>query len=536
LIAIPSSFAKQGRRLPWGDVAAALLAPAIAVGLRGILRDVEDAVALAPYWMIAVAASLAFLIHFRVGQILPRFMSRRDVIQIVKMAAAASAFAAAGAFSLWRLEFLPRSIPILHFVALVGLTSGWRLVYAAVERSRRDVAVTTHSTAGAAMLIVGVNATSSLLIRLIKSLGEPRPSVAGLLDDDRLLHGRSVDGHMILGGLDRFEAVVAELASHGVFVRRVLIAHVEPAAQERSWARLAAPCDALGIEVEVFARRLGLSAQEHSLTETVQGGAARLSQACRRSQRYLRRRRYVETALAGAGLIVLSPLLLLVAAAIRVRLGGPVTFWQQRVGLNGAPLVVHKFRTLLPAVDAVGRPLSDAERSTALGRFLRATRLDELPQLYDIFRGQMSLIGPRPLLPVDLPAEWSLRQSVRPGLTGWAQVHGGKDVTADEKNALDEWYVHHASLSLDLKILWRTLRIVFTGDMREDGAIDRAMQFRAERLARPEDEHVSAAQITAAAFARRGAEIVDLTDRVRRHVSAAPVSAAPGATRPQRAN
>jgi hypothetical protein len=216
-----------------------------------------------------------------------------------------------------------------------------------------------------------------------------------------------------------------------------------------------------------------------------------------------------------------------------------VTFWQQRVGLNGAPLVVHKFRTLLPAIDAVGRPLSDAERSTALGRFLRVTRLDELPQLFDIFRGQMSLIGPRPLLPVDLPAEWSLRQSVRPGLTGWAQVHGGKDVTADEKNALDEWYVHHASLSLDLKILWRTLRIVFTGDMREDGAIERAMLFQAERRGlqakAPEDATEATAKITAPPDRPR-AEIVELTDCLRRNVATAPAIPAPGAPTSQRAS
>jgi lipopolysaccharide/colanic/teichoic acid biosynthesis glycosyltransferase len=170
--------------------------------------------------------------------------------------------------------------------------------------------------------------------------------------------------------------------------------------------------------------------------------------------------------------------------AIRVRLGAPVMFWQQRVGVHGEPILVHKFRTFAPAVDADGRVLSDDERSTPLGRFLRACRLDELPQLFDVLRGHMNLIGPRPLLPVDLADDCSIRLSVAPGLTGWAQVHGGKAISAEEKNALDEWYIYHASLALDLRIVWSTLRIVFKGDARQDDALAVALAFRDKRLKR----------------------------------------------------
>jgi lipopolysaccharide/colanic/teichoic acid biosynthesis glycosyltransferase len=127
------------------------------------------------------------------------------------------------------------------------------------------------------------------------------------------------------------------------------------------------------------------------------------------------------------------------------------------------------------AVDARGRRLEDAERLTPVGRFLRDTRVDELPQLLNVVMGDMALIGPRPLLLVDQPAEHSLRLSIAPGLTGWAQIHGGKLVTAEEKNALDEWYVRNASPKLDVAIILRTLVIVLTGDRRNETRLSTAL-------------------------------------------------------------
>ena len=166
---------------------------------------------------------------------------------------------------------------------------------------------------------------------------------------------------------------------------------------------------------------------------------------------------------AGLGLVVLSPLLVAVALAIRWRMGGPVLFRQVRPGLNGRPFRMLKFRTMRDATDAEGRPLPDAERLTPLGRWLRATSIDELPELWNVLRGDMSLVGPRPLLMDYLPlysAEQARRHTVRPGLTGWAQVNGRNALTWDQKFALDLWYVDHRSLALDLHILWLTVRKV----------------------------------------------------------------------------
>ena len=160
------------------------------------------------------------------------------------------------------------------------------------------------------------------------------------------------------------------------------------------------------------------------------------------------------------GLIVLSPLLVIVALLVRWQMGSPVLFRQARPGLHGKPFEMIKFRTMRDAVDAQGQPLPDSERLTRLGRSLRATSIDELPELWNVLKGDMSLVGPRPLLMEYLPlysTEQARRHEVRPGITGWAQVNGRNAISWEEKFALDVWYVDNRSLWLDLKVLWLTV-------------------------------------------------------------------------------
>jgi len=163
-------------------------------------------------------------------------------------------------------------------------------------------------------------------------------------------------------------------------------------------------------------------------------------------------------------LVVLSPVVAVVALAVAVALGRPVLFRHVRPGRGAVPFELLKFRTMRDARDADGRPLPDAERLTRLGRMLRATSLDELPELWNVLRGDMSLVGPRPLLTEYLAhytADEARRHEVRPGITGWAQVNGRNDLPWDEKLALDVWYVEHRTLLLDLRILLRTLVVPF---------------------------------------------------------------------------
>ncbi|CAM3957445.1 lipopolysaccharide/colanic/teichoic acid biosynthesis glycosyltransferase [Kerstersia gyiorum] len=166
-------------------------------------------------------------------------------------------------------------------------------------------------------------------------------------------------------------------------------------------------------------------------------------------------------------LILLSPVLLVVAIQVRRKLGSPVLFRQIRPGLRGKPFEMVKFRTMRDAIDANGKPLPDAERLTAFGRMLRSTSLDELPELWNVLKGDMSLVGPRPLLMEYLhlynPRQAS-RHNVKPGITGWAQVNGRNAISWEQKFEFDAWYVEHQSLWLDIKTLWLTVKKVIIRD------------------------------------------------------------------------
>jgi lipopolysaccharide/colanic/teichoic acid biosynthesis glycosyltransferase len=186
-------------------------------------------------------------------------------------------------------------------------------------------------------------------------------------------------------------------------------------------------------------------------------------------------KRIMDVAVAGVALILLSPLIALVAIAVRLRLGSPALFRQPRPGLNGRVFECLKFRTMTDLRDERGNLLPDAMRLPAFGEFLRRTSLDELPQLWSVVKGDMSLVGPRPLMVRYLPrysAEQARRHLVQPGITGWAQVNGRNAIDWDRKLALDTWYVDHRSLSLDLKILAMTVRIVITASgVSRDGQV-----------------------------------------------------------------
>jgi lipopolysaccharide/colanic/teichoic acid biosynthesis glycosyltransferase len=176
-------------------------------------------------------------------------------------------------------------------------------------------------------------------------------------------------------------------------------------------------------------------------------------------------KRALDVAASVAGLTLAAPVMAAVALMVRATMGAPVLFRQRRPGKDGRPFDLVKFRTMRDGFDGDGRPLPDAERLTAVGRFLRGASLDELPQLWNVLRGEMSLVGPRPLLMQYLPrynARQRRRHEVLPGITGWAQINGRNAVSWDEKFELDIWYVEHWSPALDLIILGRTLRQVLS--------------------------------------------------------------------------
>lgn len=178
-------------------------------------------------------------------------------------------------------------------------------------------------------------------------------------------------------------------------------------------------------------------------------------------------KRTIDIVCSGLGLIVLSPILLITAILIRIKLGSPIFFIQDRVGKDGKVFKMIKFRTMLDAVDKWGDPLPDSERLTSFGKILRSTSIDELPELINVFKGDMSLVGPRPLLVEYIPnyskEQWR-RHEVKPGITGWAQVNGRNCITWTRKFELDIWYVDNASIFTDIKILFMTIGKVLKRD------------------------------------------------------------------------
>ncbi|WP_104494901.1 sugar transferase [Acinetobacter indicus] len=184
-------------------------------------------------------------------------------------------------------------------------------------------------------------------------------------------------------------------------------------------------------------------------------------------------KRIIDITIASTALILLSPVYLIVAHKVKKNLGSPVLFRQVRPGLHGKPFEMIKFRTMKDALDAEGNPLPDSERLTPFGKMLRATSLDEMPELWNVIKGDMSIVGPRPLLMEYLPLynqEQAKRHNVRPGITGYAQVNGRNAISWEKKFELDTWYVENQSLWLDFKIMLKTIKkVIAKDDISADG-------------------------------------------------------------------
>jgi lipopolysaccharide/colanic/teichoic acid biosynthesis glycosyltransferase len=292
-----------------------------------------------------------------------------------------------------------------------------------------------------------------------------------VLDDKPALIGRAIVGVPVVATLQNLEPVIKEFAVHGVRTNRVIIGGDEGLLSKEELARIRQVCEQREIGLDFVPRLIGLSELQAPPRNNVELKVVERWSPVVSLASYFRFKRFVDFVVAIAAIIVLSPLFLTACLLVMLDVGSPVLFWQQRTGQGGISFPLYKFRTLRPPFDWHGEPVPEDQRLSWIGHFLRKTRLDELPQLFNVLVGDMSLIGPRPLLPHDQPMNPATRLSVRPGITGWAQVNGGNLVTVDEKGALDEWYIRNASLWLDLRIAGLTLLFLFTGERRSEQAV-----------------------------------------------------------------
>jgi lipopolysaccharide/colanic/teichoic acid biosynthesis glycosyltransferase len=460
---VPSSRAWWIPRFTIYDVSCALVAPWLAIMIRddGVLT--HEGMNGVLYAGIALVATLALLAYFRIGSDLSQFFSPDDAVQIAKASLGAAVLTAAVAFSVTRLDGIPRSLPAIHFFVLVFLLMAGRAVYRFATSKGEGRRPSSHAVEN--VVLVGTDNVAWFYIRALSTVANARQKIVAILDVDFGKVGRTLSGYTIIGQYAIAPELLDEMSLHGVKVNRFVVTAAAAAPGSAHWAELSRVCADRGVGLDFLPEQLNLIAASAFNADAAEHAIDRLQVG---PGRYWRVKRGLDIAASLAGLFLLGPLFIVVGLLVACSLGFPLVFWQERLGRNAHPIHVHKFRTMRVPFDLTGRRRSESERETAIGRFLRALRLDELPQLLDILRGDMSLIGPRPLLPIDQPTDRRLRLSVRPGLTGWAQVHGGRLITPEEKNALDVWYIKNASLRLDIKILLLTARAVFIGDKRHE--------------------------------------------------------------------
>jgi lipopolysaccharide/colanic/teichoic acid biosynthesis glycosyltransferase len=347
---------------------------------------------------------------------------------------------------------------------------------------------------------VGVNTVTELFLLSVKEFASQRLQVAGILAEDSNMQGRSIQQKPVLGTVQDLQGILQSLEVHGLVVNTIVVTTSPDQLSPPSLQTLLEAEKSSDVVVQFLSERLGFedsyrkpSVLSSQGCNSVSGqravarveGVIALDCANSTAKSFQLAKRVVDVFVAVFLCFLLTPVAVLISLIVALDIGFPVIFWQQRPGLYGRPFKVYKFRTMRAAHDEHQRRIPDDQRSSAIGQLLRRTRLDELPQLYNVLIGDMSFIGPRPLLPCDQSSDYSARLSVRPGITGWAQVNGGRIISTSDKLVLDIWYVQNASLVLDLTILFRTVKMVLFGDRINIEALKQARRYlRPKKLLR----------------------------------------------------
>ncbi len=442
-----------------------------------------------PYMMLSVASAVVVLPALGLHKRMWRFSSYQDYARVVcaSFLIVAVAVSIGSVFGL--LNGVARSIPVLHLMFMASLLVSARLAARSMRRYQEVSAAASVRADDAgtpaieSQLVLGVGPLAEVYLRSILQFERPHVRIVGIIGERNRHVGRVMFGYPVLGSIDEIDRILDELTVHAVHIDRIVVtAAVEDLAGETALSLLRLKAKNL-VHIEwmdlLSPTLAGATVPAVQPSETVPetaGPAFVLSDdelAALRSRTYWSLKRVIDVVCSAVLLAVLAPVIALVWALVAVEFGQPVLFWQMRPGKGGRPFRLYKFRSMAGARDATGQRRSDKERTTAVGAFLRRTRLDELPQLVNILRGDMSFVGPRPLIQAEQTAAIAARLIVRPGLTGWAQVKGGRDISVDDKAALDIWYARNASFRRDFEIILRTIPMVVFGErVNADAIVD----------------------------------------------------------------
>jgi lipopolysaccharide/colanic/teichoic acid biosynthesis glycosyltransferase len=464
----PSSLGHLRVRLCAFDIFCAFAAPLIALDLReAYVLSPQHAGTAALYCGLSFGFSLLAFLAFRINDGMSHFFSFRDALNVLKAVALALLLTALVMFSMTRLEGIPRTAPLIHLVVLSAALLAARLLMLLMHPERKVTAAPNHH-ATEHVIMIGSTSLSALYIQFLRAYSAGRRRVVAVLDSNPRLLGRAIHGVPIVAPPRNLDAIIDEFVVHGIHVHRIIVAGDRDFLPESTLRGIREICEQRNLELDFVTQLVGL----HDLPPLQPVSIpAEWTSPTITLQPYFQFKRLIDFFGALTAIIILSPIFLLTALLVLIDVGPPVLFWQQRMGQSGCSFLLYKFRTLRAPFDFHGNRIADDRRLSLIGRLLRKFRFDELPQLFNVLVGDMSLIGPRPLLPIDQPSNESLRLAVRPGITGWAQINGGNLITAEEKGALDEFYVRNASLWFDLRIVALTVRFAITGERRSEEAV-----------------------------------------------------------------
>jgi lipopolysaccharide/colanic/teichoic acid biosynthesis glycosyltransferase len=450
--------------------------PFAALYLRNAdLASNGDCISAGTYSLVSLAFSLIAFQVLGIGSAIPRYISVRDLRNIAKAVLAGELMTATVLFTLTRLEGIPRSVPAIHALILGVALIAYRGLANFASRQPRHPDQLRRANEN--VILIGLNDWSVLLIKYLQAQ-VPRRRVIAMLDENPRWIGRTVDGVQVFGPPAHLGTLIEEFATHGLRIDRVIVGGAPSEVSEETATEVRRTCAQRDLRLIFFVPQL-YAVDPVERCSFVSQPFDRLPLSHFRSgirqSRYFSFKRIIDVVIVSILILALLPMFIMTALLVVVDVGWPVLFWQQRTGQGGRELQLYKLRTLRAPFDRQGRRILEKQRLSSIGRVLRQTRFDELPQLFNVLVGDMSLIGPRPLLPRDQPPNSTLRLAVRPGITGWAQVNGGVLLSATEKDALDVWYIRNASLWLDLRIVGRTFLSLVKHDRRSEEALVQAM-------------------------------------------------------------
>ena len=401
----PASRSGKKNILALWDLFLAIIAPGLALYLRDSGVFYSDWHVVGYYWLFSTALTLLALWAFKLQDGITRYFSVHEALDIAEAVLFAELTTFVVLFTVTRLDGIPRSIPLIHGPLLaIGLVAARIVMRGLLSTNDESKQFRGRSQR---TIIIGANRFATEFVRMLQAYAPQQKPVVAILDDEATKIGQTISGVRVLGKPLELEAIVTEFAIHGVTVDRLVIAGENDLVTPAVMHELEQVCRKRRIDLCFLPRMLGLTEWTESTTAVLSEAAPQPASVPLRP--YFRFKRLLDTIGSIILIVILFPVLLIASLLVLWDVGRPLFFWQERLGWKGRTFLIYKFRTLKAPFDSHGRFASGDRPPSAIGQFLRATRVDELPQLLNVVLGDMSVIGPRPLLPEDQPANATMR-------------------------------------------------------------------------------------------------------------------------------